>query len=516
MDSLPPELSLMIFELLPVRDALRVMLVCKSWNRLANCLRQRSLTVFDQKPDTISSSFFWVPDINDSLECRDENRLLIIPLSPMFRSIRKLKTRFYSMTLVEMSQFYNQFENLEELSCSHYYDVSQPIILNLQHLKKLSIKHYSKFDLRTPCLTYLKVFVFRYVLLYYPDRLRTLKTNFYMGDQIEFNQLTNLEQLIVPNDDWGFITNESLATMRKLKELHFATYVFEDRETLVPNFTYRRKGLRLFQFGFDIDQNLEVLEEEIEYFWKRDTTNFIVRNFEKTADTVHHRFEVDYNELARNGLADRRITDKFRKLTLVKASGPVDDENAVLEFLMQARPRIVRFEDALMSQRFLDQFALQCRFIRRIEFKNSNVDITGPAFEFVLKMKESLTSIKIHQQVSLDFLVKAFEQCLQLRDVCFLNRDRFYASFSSFDLDLYTVKIGADGSEQVFRCCFTPRTQTDLYHFLRSLRAELKPNNRRTHVDTLIFLVNNYKRNQRLLADLVGKLVRGELYYIYC
>lgn len=503
----------MIFQLLPVRDTLRLKRVSKNWNHLLNCLRQRSLTVFDQQPDTISFGFYPIPDTADSLECRDENRLLITPLSPMFRSIKKLKTRFYSMTLVEMSKFYNQFGELEELSCSHYYNVGHPIILNLQRLRKLSIKHYSRFDLRTPHLTELKIFNFRHCLLYYPNKLRRLKAYFYNGAKIDFGKFTNLELLIVNNDNWWFITNQFLSTMKNLKELHFTTYGFVDRKTLASNFSYRRNGLKLFQFGFDIDQNLAILEEDVEDFSKKDESNFIVRNFEKTAEAVHHRFEVDYNELARNGL-DGRITAKFRKLTIVKASGPVD-EDALLEFLIKARPRTFRFEDDLMSQRFLNRFALQCQSIRRIELKNSNVDITGPEFEFVFKTKESLTSIEIHQQVSLDFLVKAFEHCPHLRDVCFVGRNRFYASFRPLNLDLYTVKIYEDGSEEMLRTYLTLGNRTNLYHFLRSLREELKPNNSRTDVDVLIFLVDNYKRTERLVADLVGKLLRNQLYYVY-
>ena len=113
--------------------------------------------------------FFCYNDLDPvkAVECRDENLLLTTLLSPMFQSVKKLKTHFHSNTILRMSQFYNQLRELEELTCFHnvYYDtvnwVSRgiTIILNLPNLRKLIVQSEdgSYFDLRTPCLTYLEV-----------------------------------------------------------------------------------------------------------------------------------------------------------------------------------------------------------------------------------------------------------------------------------------------------------------------------------------------------------------------
>ena len=128
----------------------------------------------------------------------------------------------------------------------------------------------------------------------------------------------------------------------------------------------------------------------------------------------------------------------------------------------------------------------------------------------------NLTSVYILQPVSLDFLVKAFEHCKHLRDVRFFVRDVLYASFCPYDLVLYSVKTYENGEEEVFRTDLTIRNKTSLCQLLSSLRKELRPNNRRTDVDTLIFMIENYERNQRLVADHFKKVIYNQLFYLYC
>ena len=192
MNSLPLELSLMIFELLPIRDAIRLRQVCRSWRRLLDCLRPRSLAVADSN----HIRYWWqkLGPSHDLVRCTDENLMLGIPAFPMLERVRKLITLFVSDSMVEMSRFYNRFEAVEELTCQH--KCATKIILNLQHLVKLVAEDLLYLDLRTPRLTHLETSLFSYCDLYYPDRLQFLQGDLRDHSDIDFTKLTGLQVLI--------------------------------------------------------------------------------------------------------------------------------------------------------------------------------------------------------------------------------------------------------------------------------------------------------------------------------
>src|SRR4051812_7007930 len=127
MDLLPPELIVKIFEFLPVRDTIRLRVVCKQWYHLMNYLKHRSLTVFHENMLDDDMNDLRPLKSADWLKCKDEDLLLASPLPPMLNRVRKLSTYLYSETIIDLSKFYNQFERLEELTCYHHYVFEKPI-----------------------------------------------------------------------------------------------------------------------------------------------------------------------------------------------------------------------------------------------------------------------------------------------------------------------------------------------------------------------------------------------------
>lgn len=523
MDSLPSELHLMIFQFLPVSDTIRLRLVSKNWNHLLNCVKHRSLAVFDQDPDGMLSfacdechyDEFWELEPADSVECKNENLLLTAPLLPMLRSVQKLTTHFYSQTIVKMSKFYNRFRELEELTCFHYFDFlgaydfsDMTIILNLPRLNKLIVRKAdsSRFDLRTPCLTHLEIISLSQCDFYYPDRLKRLESSLNDHHLIDFTKFTGLELLIVNGNDSEFLTNYFLSTLKSLKKLHFTAGNWLSRDTV--NLSYRRDGLKLYLFGFDFDKPLEILEEKFPYGTEEEETRVIVRNYEKTAEIVYFWIWIEYNELTRTGFSPNFFT-KFPRVDSIKVNGEVEDEDALLEFLLQAKPQGFVMENHLLSPRFLNRFALQCNFIQYIRLKNLPLDTTHSQFEFILKMK-SLTVIKIlHQKPwtpDLDFLVRLFEHCKRLSEVYFsIEHNYDGCSFSPYWLSFRNDSVYTN---------LKTKNKTDLLHVLRALQRETK-SNQLTSLAELVFLIENHKHYQFLLEDHARKLLRGELYYIY-
>ena len=212
MNSLPPELHLMIFKLLPVKDTIRLQLVSKQWYRLLNSLKHQRLTITN-----VGGNRFWPIKSVHMVNCIDTDRL-IMPMPPLLRSVRKLTTCFY-FEKIDLTRFCNQFTEMEELTCYSYcFGNDDTIILNLQHLKKFTFKYfdYSTFDLRTPRLTHLVVLAFGNCNLYFPDRLRRLETN-YFDREVDFSQFKNLEFLCLEEECWPSITNSLLIKLSSLK-----------------------------------------------------------------------------------------------------------------------------------------------------------------------------------------------------------------------------------------------------------------------------------------------------------
>lgn len=516
MNTLPPELHLMIFQLLSVQDTVRLRLVSKKWYHLLNCLKHQQLAILDVSDPEVDYYQFRPLKTVHTVECRDEYLLLTTPIPALFRSVRKLSTHFYSERILSLTKFYNSFTELEELTCYHQSYVGSTIILNLQHLNKLTIENsYNScyFDLRTPHLTHLVVSNFSSCDLYYPERLRQLEANLYDQDRIDFGQLKNLQFLNITGDDWSIITNSFLITLANLKELHFEADTFLNRDTLNSNFNYRRDGLRLYLFGFDIDKNVEIREEEdFPNGDEKHVSNFIVRNYEKTADTVYHRLGVDYNELIATGLK-KNFFVKFPKLATVKLSDKIEDEEALLHFLTKTEPETFSMENSLLSQTILHRITRQCQQIRQLELKKLNLDVNCPEFDFVFEM-ENLEVIRAHQTISMTFLLNAFQRCKQMTEVRFIIDDLDDASFNLYEVSLVSHVV-ADEINDFLESYMFFDSNAAFFHFLAALQKETQRSSKPDDLRELIFLINDYKHNKTLVDREVRKLFKSQVFYVY-
>lgn len=504
----------MIFELLPVHDTLRLRLVSKKWYCLLSALKHKRLSILDCSDEEIVYYYSDRPvKTVHTVECRDEYLLLDAPVPPMLRNVRQLTAYFYSERIVEISHFYNQFTQLEELTCYHQSYVANTIILNLQHLKKLTIENdCNNFDLRTPCLNHLVVSNYSSCELYYPDRLRKLEANLYDYSQIDFNQLKNLEFLNITGDDWTLITNSFLITLSNLKELHFEADTMLNRENLQSNFTYRRSGLRLYLFGFDIDRNVAIVDEEDFPHGKEETNSkFILRNYEKTASTVYYKLKIDYNVLVKDGLK-KDFFSKFRRLSAVKISEKVEDEEALLNFLTKTEPSKLSIENCLPSQGILQRIALQCT-IRDVELKNVGLDVMQPEFDFIFQM-ENLEAIRAYQQISTSFVLKAFQLCKHLSEVRFIIDDLNDASFALSEVSLISQFVHEELDDYLESYIYF-ESNAEFLHFLAALQKESELCSKPDDLRQLIFLINEYKHNKTLKDREVRRLLKNQVFYVY-
>ena len=325
---------------------------------------------------------------------------------------------------------------------------------------------------------------------------------------VDLRQLTGLEVLIA--QDYEFVSNGLLATLKNLKELHFAAEEFVNREQLLSQFNYRRDGLKVYLFGFDVDQNLQVADDEDFPYGELDRiTRFIVRNYEKTSPNVYHQLWVDYNQLVRNGL-ETSAAAKFRRLYYVQVTDPVQDEHELLNFLKHTQPLTFSMNGHMLSGEFLDQFALQCPFVQRLEFKNLKLDNRCP--EFIFRM-ENLLRIEIYQEPSLDFAIRAFANCHSLTAVFFYFSDD-HRDWVRFEPE-FLVNTRFCGDQYWLRHRYY-EDATDFSHFLMNLRKLLKlENGQPLDLRRLQFAVDDYKLSYFIEKDHVKRLLRNQLYYIY-
>ena len=519
MNKLPPELQLTIFRYLPVKDTIRLQIVCKRWRELFNCLRHESLNLFD-KNNYEGGLYHLKPfESNDLIELNEELLLRSPKLRPMLSNIKKLTAYFYSDSIVDLSQFYNQFTKLEELECYHHTNLIKKIILNLPNLTKLIISNYldcANYELDLPSLTFIKVSKLSSCELHYPERLKRIDSNLFDYDRIDFTKFTNLEFLNITGEEWQLITNSLLETLAKLKCVHFLADTFLSRETLNSNFNYRRNDLNFYLFGFDIDKDVQINEEDEDFTRSEtNTSKFIIRNYEKTADTVYYEFKIDYNELIKTNGLPKGFLKKFPKLSLVKTIDRLENEDALLDFLKSTQPDAFFIENQLLSQSFLNQLAFQCTFIKKLHLKNLNsTNILSKDFDFIFKMT-NLNEINIWQEIAIGFLIKAFENLVNLCEVFISIDETKDARFCSYYIDL-SIQIETLEDEFYFLESFLYlENKYELIYILKDIQNELCSFNQFIEIRKLVFLINNYKFLKFVNDEMIRKLFHLDTILIY-
>lgn len=249
--------------------------------------------------------------------------------------------------------------------------------------------------------------------------------------------------------------------MKSLRELHFSAERWLTRETM--NLSYRRDGLKLYLFGFDIDQAVEVFEDgHFPYSTEENESRVLSRNYARTAETVYQSFWIEYNQLTGTGL-DKGFFAKFPRIALLKVNGQVEDEGALLEFLMSETAQICDRKSSFEST------ISESNFIRRIELNNLHLTES----EFIFKMK-NLVKIEIRPpQISLDFVMQAFEHLNQLNELQFLNGE----NLGGCRFSPHSLFLGLEDEENYFYTGLRLRSRTDLFYILCGLQRELKSNN---------------------------------------
>ena len=512
MNSLPEELHLMIFKLLPVQDTIRLRLVCKKWYRLLNFLRHEYLIIVAAQD--CENYLFKPRKTVHTVECVDDV-FLTTPIPLLLRSVKRLTAYLYSEKIINITPFLNQFTELEELTCyKSSYNIDL-IILNLQHLNKLTIESdYCLFDLRTPRLTHLEILNFKDCDLYYPDRLQRLETDSYRKENFDFCLLKNLEILRTSQYNWSDITSNFLNKLRSLKELHFEAETFLSRDILNSHFTYRRDGLKLYLCGFDIHQNVE---EDINFPHgdENSVSKFIVRNYEKTAEEVLHCVDlrVDYNELIKAGLK-KDFFVKFPRLGRVMLTDKVADEEALLEFLTKTQPSTFSMKNFLLNQKIFSQIA-SCCGIRELELINLDLDAVCLEFDFIYEMK-NFETITLHQPISIDFLLKAYQVCKEMVEVNFeFKRDSAFFGRRQVSLSSFVAFDDINqNNENLWVELYFDSDQAFL-HFLGALRKEPQLGRSSNYLRELIFLINDLKYNEMLVGREVRRIVKNELFIVH-
>ena len=242
-------------------------------------------------------------------------------------------------------------------------------------------------------------------------------------------------------------------------------------------------------------------------------SKFIARNYEKSAETIYFKFDVNYNELLARNALKKNFFAKFPRLATVKLSDKIDDEEALLEFLTKTEPETFSMENSLLSQPLLQRIALQFNRLRRLELKNLNLDVMRPEFDFIFEM-ENLEEIQAYQQISMDFLLKAFQKCRNMMEVRFIIDDLDDASFNLHEVSLFsrvTIEEILNSVESYIRF----DSKAEFFYFLRALRKESQLSNKPNDLRGLIFLINDYYHNKMLVDREVRRLQKNEVFYVY-
>lgn len=524
LNNLPPELLIQIFQYLPIKNRLHLKTVSKKFNHLLSLLKPESLTILAENEFELNYFFSTKPiKSNEVVVNRNEDLLLSAKLNSIFINLKKLTTYFYSDTLIQLSHFYNQFDKLEKLTIYHRCRVENKIVLNLDHLRTLKIilDFGSDFELNTPRLTKLECEDLDNFKFNYPNTIKILKVEFFDNSfNINFEKFTNLELLVISSEEWTLITNNLIRKLPSLKELHFASHTYVNNEVLDLSFDHRLfKNLKLFQFGFNVSSDVEITNENFPDCKSSEVTKFLIKNFEKTANKVHFRFEkLDYNEIINNGkhLIEKKFYEKFSGFLNLKISGQVEDENQLLDFLKKVKPEGLKFKDALLSRSFFDQLSYQCSFIRELKFKGSNGKILdfSKDFQFVYRL-ENLSTILFLGKIHLNYVIELYEKCENLSEVSFIIDKMNQINFCLSYVNSLSEFIIDDEHNHIFTCLEGSNyfeTKKDMLIYLKEKRVQFKSDP--IDLRELIFSIDADRYRIRLIESIMDELLKTEIIYL--
>lgn len=438
-DNLPIEVQEMIFYKLPIGVLLRCKRVCKSWSHIVNSMKYESISIVKKYPyntpfppgcfndrmryNLIETGFF--------VNLKSADSLTQIPQQAMFKNVKRMTTFFASLPDYSiLTNFYNHFENLEDLTFDMKYEIgiyAGIIKLELKSLKRCATySHTFKYLFKTPNLKSLKMVQKRNrnCVFDFPESLEFLEVD-ECWDWFEFPKLfTNLRTLVVQKRFF------------MIRELNFIQK-FPSLKELFIGFNYHRLDQLIAAAGLEPKIDIYVNGINRKYFKSKlatpapkpcssigKRTRALIENRSFLKEENYGRFEIDYNQWEKLKSEEMEELDrKVKKVTTVALNSGVVDQEGLLKFLKNKAPFRLKIRISKFNQLFLARLPDSCQLLREVCFHaKKSANLSGLEFVFQLK---NLVKIHVTNAFSMSFAIKLFKTHPSLEYLVFwLNSHR--------------------------------------------------------------------------------------------
>lgn len=414
-NSLPPEIHLVIFSYLSIREVMKIRLVCKQWNRLINgefkFKRMRCLQPPRYCPD--NSADFYFTSIRPFLDYTSADM--------KFSRVQCLSVDLWSKfaELQDAFDLLNSFRSLEDVQFSYYvsWELFAPrpterkqFVVALHHLKNARF-YFSFNQLRQSTISIvlnlpsLNSFSFgssgglQNLTIEHPEKLRVLKIDDLLRNAFDYSRFTNLTEIYTSVSNLRTISASFIERLPSLKELHLGDHYDPNRSPPPPS--PGKTAPRIFYFGFEISLrqiNLDDQQWPLSFLLNQETARFISRNLHQSIDNNPYVLGIEYNAVARE-LNDRELfsamPQKFPMIDSLRIVGNLADEKRLLKFIGQFKIKALGLERTSLSQWFFGQLTEHCSFIRKLRIRlQRTMCILSGDLDFIFKFKK-LSSLEI-------------------------------------------------------------------------------------------------------------------------
>ena len=438
---LPLEIHLAIFSHLPLRKLMRIRQVCKQWRHVIDVeikfKRLRCSQIhwrFENDYELSDSYDFQFRSLKRFLDQAShrfgrEVKCLFAFMRPSYAGLQDVFDFLNSFKSLEKTQFICLVSKVPE---DRHEDVrGKTFTVNLDRLEKALIDFdhmpsQTSVVLNLPRLLILSINFLKTFTILHPAKLRILSTFQLFGQDVDYSKFTSLTKIYTNPRDVQSISAGFLKSLPSLSELHFDQWGYiqfeENHHQNLPGRSYTPfdENVKIFYFGFQVSLRQILREGEqfpdfISIFNPPDqTSRFMVRNLYRSIDNNPHVEGIHYNPMA-SELNDTEMFDvmfqKFPKITYLKISGNVADENRLLKFIDRFKISYLAFERTSMPISFFEKLAEKRSFIRTVELKTEpTMNILAGDFDFIFKFENLYYVSFVGCPLSLNFVARLLKE----------------------------------------------------------------------------------------------------------
>ena len=552
LNELPLHVLVKIFSYLPIREMVRIKLVCKLWQELAGCVRYKSLSLCQPNSESKKLDKYFLRRrlryekdfdlyLNDLEKFSKSTGRIVSSVQRLMACLPGSSLDYVSIRFVE--SYLNGFKSLEELELTvlgplfgfvHFFK----LVLNLERLRKLFVRFYQiAFELNCPELCHLDVWDLKNYQICHPEKLRTLMAMARLDEEEDIGKFVNLKNLII-RSNYEFtnpIRRRFVERLPKnLKLLVFFPFELErapfwDDRNLedyfcdhypIDSVDQEGSSLRVFCFGIEIDlAQLTGPERERfpkNYFNAKSLTEFLLTSLVKSVDAnaCFHciQYEMIESRLPTFEQLYRKIYSDHPYCT-VNLEDYVADQARLFAFIDRVKPAKLCFMDkAIFPRSFYDSLVGICSSsLKYISFDASDLGSEPDQFDFLFKMTQleciMIENCNLAISQCLDFVIAAFENLENLETFRF--DAWFYIDAGIFLRIVWPcIEQNGTGCYTILRLSFYYELEGKEVDILKYLNAKLKHRcgqmatneklDRRDYQIQLFFLTHELERQLRI------------------